>query len=74
MAAMHAVEEQVLAPLRREESLDAEEEEVKSTNEKADGILNFWSQHKKFIFMMVCFFLLFCWIMASTTLEKNEQI
>lgn len=50
-----AVEEQVL-PLEEGGVPDAEEEEVKSTNEKADGILNFLKSTQEIYFYDGMFF------------------
>lgn len=53
---------------------DAEEEEVKSTNEKADGILNFLKSTQEIYFYDGMFFPVVLLNNGIHSLGKNEQI
>lgn len=68
-----AVEERVL-PLEEAGVPDAEEEEVKSTNEKADGILNFLKSTQEIYFYDGMFFPVVLLNNGIHSLGKNEQM
>ena len=67
-----AVEERIL-PLEEGRVLDAEEEEVKSTNEKADGILNFLRSTQEIYFYDGMFFPVLL-NNGIHSIGKNEQM